>query len=75
MKNTEMRQFREWNYCEMKTEHADKHRNKKRQAAHRMVKDLSEDVTFQLQASWCWGPAVDGQALPRASALHVSGPG
>ena len=46
-----MRQFREWNYYEMETEHADKHRNKKRQAAHRMVKDLSEDVTFQLQAS------------------------
>ena len=51
MKNTEMRQFREWNYCEMKTEHADKHRNKKRQAAHRVVKDLSEDVTFQLWES------------------------
>ena len=26
-----MRQFRERNYCEMKTEHTDKHRNKKRQ--------------------------------------------
>ena len=51
MKNTEMRQFRERNYCEMKTEHTDKHRNKKRQAAHRVVKDLSEDVTFQLRAS------------------------
>ena len=51
MKNTEMRQFREWNYCETKMEHADKHRNKKRQAAHRVVKDLFEDVTFQLQAS------------------------
>ena len=48
MKNTEMRQFMEWNYCEMKTEHADKHRNKKRHAAHRLVKDLFEDVTFQL---------------------------
>ena len=46
-----MRQFREWNYYEMETEHADKHRNKKRQAAHRVVKDLFEDVTFQLQAS------------------------
>ena len=46
-----MRQFREWNYCETKMEHADKHRNKKRQAAHRVVKDLSEDVTFQLRAS------------------------
>ena len=45
-----MRQFREWNYCEMKTEHADKHRNK-RQDAHRVVKDLFEDVTFQLRAS------------------------
>ena len=43
-----MRQVREWNYCEMKMEHADKHRNKKRQAAHRVVKDLFEDVTFQL---------------------------
>ena len=31
MKNTEMRQSREWNHCEMKMEHADKHRNKKRQ--------------------------------------------
>ena len=51
MKNTEMRQFREWNYCETETEHADKHRNKKRRAAHRVVKDLFEDVTFQLQAS------------------------
>ena len=29
-----MRQYREWNYCEKKTEHADKHRNKKRQEAH-----------------------------------------
>ena len=46
-----MRQFREWNYCEMEMAHADKHRNKKRQAAHRVVKDLSEDVTFQLRAS------------------------
>ena len=46
-----MRQSREWNYCEMKMEHADKHRNKKRQDAHRVVKDLFEDVTFQLQAS------------------------
>lgn len=27
------------------------------------------------RSAWCWGPAVDGQALPRASALHVSGPG
>ena len=35
---------------EKKTEHADKHRNK-RQDAHRVVKDLFEDVTFQLQAS------------------------
>ena len=51
MKNTEMRQFRECNYYEMEMEHADKHRNKKRQAAHRVVKDLSEDVTFQLRAS------------------------
>ena len=46
-----MRQSREWNHCEMKTEHADKHRNKKRQDAHRVVKDLFEDVTFQLWAS------------------------
>ena len=51
MKNTEMRQSREWNHCEMKMEHADKHRNKKRQDAHRVVKDLFEDVTFQLLAS------------------------
>ena len=51
MKNTEMRQFMEWNYCEMKTERADKHRNKKRQAAHRLVKDLFEEVTFQLWAT------------------------
>ena len=35
----------------MKMEHADKHRNKKRHAAHRLVKDLFEDVTFQLWAS------------------------
>ena len=46
-----MRQFMEWNYCEMKTEHADKHRNKKKKDAHRVVKDLFEDVTFQLLAS------------------------
>ena len=46
-----MRQFMEWTYCEMEMEHADKHRNKKRQDAHRVVKDLFEDVTFQLLAS------------------------
>ena len=46
MKNIQMRQFREWS--ETKTEHADKHRNKKRQDAHRMVRDLFEDMTFQL---------------------------
>ena len=43
MKNTEMRQSREWNYCEMKMEHADKQRNKQKQDAHRVVKDLFED--------------------------------
>ena len=43
--------FRKWNYCETKTEHADKHRNKKKQDAQRVVKDLFEDVTFQLRAS------------------------
>ena len=29
MKNTELRHFREWNYCEMKTEPADKYKNKR----------------------------------------------
>ena len=49
MKNIQMRQLREWS--ETKTEHADKHRNKKRQDAHRMVRDLFEDMTFHLWAS------------------------
>ena len=54
MKNIQMRQFREWS--ETKTDHADKHRNKKKQDAHRMVKDLFEEVTFQLLGSsqLCW---------------------
>ena len=49
MKNIQMIQLREWS--ETKTEHADKHRNKKRQDAHRMVRDLFKDMTFQLWAS------------------------
>ena len=44
--NIKMRQFRERNYCEKKIEHADKHRNKQWQDAHKVVKDLFEDVTI-----------------------------
>ena len=46
MKSIQMRQFREWNYCETKMEHADKQRNKQKQDAHRVVKDLFEDWLF-----------------------------
>lgn len=39
-------EFREWNYCETKMEHADKQRNKQKQDVHRVVKDLFEYWLF-----------------------------